>query len=531
MIKPARSKGSTNELKPDTATHHLSVLRLLVLICIIGLLGYGGFASVKAIVKRYTDSYKPWFAAYVDVTSTPAYPFQQLGSTKTKDAILSFVVDLPGSSCTPAWGGVYTLDEATNILNLDQRIVRLQQQGGSVAISFGGKKNQELAVTCDNVSALTSAYASVINRYHVNTIDFDIEGQDLNNTAANQRRVEAIRTLQTTMQAKGKKLAVWLTLPVTPQGLPLNATSIILEMLNGHINLAGVNIMTMDYGSSLTGGQTILSASENAMTQTVRQLGILYRMNHLILSDTVLWSKLGVTPMIGQNDTLDEIFSLADARALNQFAQANGAGRMSMWSANRDIACSSNYPDWQIVSNSCSGVRQAPQQYADILDQGFGNRMTFNSHLVTNAQLNQEASLPDNPATSPYPIWTPDGAYPTGYKVVWHHNIYEAKWWTQGNVPDDPVLESWQTPWQLIGPVLPGEKPAQLPTLPPGTYPDWSGTTIYQTGQRVLFNQVPYQAKWWNQGDSPAAVASDPSGSPWEQLTVAQVNAIKAGLQ
>ena len=31
------------------------------------------------------------------------------------------------------------------------------------------------------------------------------------------------------------------------------------------------------------------------------------------------------------------------------------------------------------------------------------------------------------------------GAYPKNTKIVWHHNVYEAKWWTQGDVPDAPV--------------------------------------------------------------------------------------------
>ena len=68
------------------------------------------------------------------------------------------------------------------------------------------------------------------------------------------------------------------------------------------------------------------------------------------------------------------------------------------------------------------------------------------------------------------------------------------------------------------------------PTLPAGTYPDWSGTVIYNAGQRVLFGGVPYQAKWWNQGDSPAAASSDPDGSPWVALTQTQIDTIMSTL-
>lgn len=92
----------------------------------------------------------------------------------------------------------------------------------------------------------------------------------------------------------------------------------------------------------------------------------------------------------------------------------------------------------------------------------------------------------------------------------------------------NPVLQQWQTPWELIGPVLPGEKPIPQPTLPEGTYPNWSGTAIYNTGDRVLFNGVPYQAKWWNTGQSPAAATSNPDSSPWVPLTQEQINTIVA---
>jgi chitinase len=104
--------------------------------------------------------------------------------------------------------------------------------------------------------------------------------------------------------------------------------------------------------------------------------------------------------------------------------------------------------------------------------------------------------------------------------------VYEAKWWTQGELPDNPVLQSWQTPWKLIGPVLPGEKPVENLTLPDGTYPNWSGTTQYNALDRVLFNGVPYKAKWWTQGDSPAASTSNPTSSPWVALTQEEVEEV-----
>ena len=55
----------------------------------------------------------------------------------------------------------------------------------------------------------------------------------------------------------------------------------------------------------------------------------------------------------------------------------------------------------------------------------------------------------DDPATSPYPIWNVNQAYPKGTKIVWHRNVYQAKWYTTGDQPDIPVAAADQTPWTL----------------------------------------------------------------------------------
>jgi chitinase len=525
------SKSSaTIEQYSSEPQRRLSPWRVMLAVFILISLSAGTvFALQQWRTNQPTISIKPWFASYVDVTATPAFAFDQLGTTSNRDAVLSFVVSSPQDACTPSWGGAYTLSQATGSLDLDRRIAHLQQESGSVAISFGGQKNQELAVNCTDPDKLFNAYQSVVNRYNINTIDLDIEGTDLTDAAAASRRATAIAQLQSQRRAAGKQFAVWVTLPVTPQGLDENGTNAVSQLLTHHVDLAGVNAMTMDYGSSLVKGTTMASASESALIQTEHQLGVLYQQAGLHLNDATLWAKMGATPMIGQNDIANEVFTLADATELNLFALSHKLGRMSMWSANRDMACGSNYVFTQVVSDACSGVPQNAYGFANHLGAGFDGSIFLSAGLVTTADTNSKlAQQPDNPATSPYQIWSPSGAYLKGTKVVWHHNVYQAKWWTQGDIPDNPVLQQWQTPWTLIGPVLPGEKPIPQPTLPAGTYPDWSGTTIYHTGDRVLFNGVPYQAKWWNTGQSPAAATSNPDSSPWVPLTQEQINAIVA---
>jgi chitinase len=506
----------------------LSPWRVLLALLIVSGLAAGSMTGMQRIQTDevpVASVHKAWFAAYVDVTATPTFAFEQMGETANRDAVLSFIVSAPTDGCTPSWGGAYTMDQASGSLDLDRRIARLQQQGGSVAVSFGGLLHHELAVGCKDPAKLKAAYASVIDRYNLNTIDLDLENVGLTDSAALTRRAEAIADLQSERRTHGKNLAVWVTLPVIPQGLTQDGTNGISALLAKHVDLAGVNVMTMDYGFSLAKGQSMLAGSEAALVRTQHQLGVLYQQADIHLNDGTLWSKIGATPMIGQNDDAAEIFSLQDATGLNKFALSHGLGRVSMWSANRDITCGNNYVDVKVVSTSCSGIKQGTQTFVSLLGAGFKGSLSLNAGFVTTADpaATQKA---DNPATSPYQIWSKTGAYLQGTKVVWHHNVYQAKYWTQGDLPDNPVLQDWQTPWDLIGPVLPNEKPIPQATLPAGTYPEWSGATAYDTGQRVLYKGTPYQAKWWNKGSSPAAASANLDASPWIPLTQEQINQV-----
>lgn len=501
--------------------------RLISTILFIGISAYGlvfGWHWWKQ--TQAAVALKPWFASYVDVTAQPTYDFEQLGSTSTPHVVLSFIVSSKQDSCIPSWGAAYSMDEARVKFDLDRRIARLRQQKGDVAISFGGLLNDELALKCTGRDRLLQAYKSVIDRYNITTIDLDLENAALTNKEALVRRADVIAALQAKQRQQGKSLAVWLTLPVAPQGLTQDGINAVAQFLSSRVDVAGVNVMTMDYGQSKQEKDSMAKASKEALTETHRQLGILYKQAGINLSSTTLWRKIGATPMIGQNDDKDEVFSLADALELNKFAHAKGVGRMSMWSANRDLPCGENYVDQKVVSDSCSGVKEEKLQFAMVLSKGFEGKIKNSATLVTTQDGVDDIQKPDDPAKSPYQIWQEKGAYLTGTKVVWHQNVYQAKWWTQGDMPDNPVLQSWQTPWQLVGPVLPGEKPIKQPKLPEGTYPEWKGTDEYETGTRVLFNGVPYQAKWWTQGDSPAAASSNADSSPWVPLTQEQVNQI-----
>jgi chitinase len=250
-----------------------------------------------------------------------------------------------------------------------------------------------------------------------------------------------------------------------------------------------------------------------ALDATTSQLDALYRRHGVDWSDAALSNHLGVTPMLGNNDVAGERFDTADARQVLDYVRSHGLQRVSYWSLNRDTACGPNNPGR--LSNVCSGVAEKPQEFAGIFGVLHGTAAAAAGVRATP----HVASVPaDNPNTAPYPIWQTARVYVKGDKVVWRGSVYQAKWYSQGDVPDAPVQHDWNTPWRLVGPVLPTDRPVPTTTLPAGTYPDWSSGVAYQKGARVLYRGVGYEAKWYTVGDAPDPSPVDPYSAPWSRI-------------
>jgi len=460
---------------------------------------------------------------YVDVTATPTFGFEDATQSQATNVILGFIVSAKNQPCQASWGRAYTLADAGNQLDLDRRIARLRQRGGEVAISFGGQANDELSTVCTDPAQLVSAYSDVVARYSADSIDLDIEGADASSPEASARRADAMHALQVQQKAAGRTLAVWLTLPVDPDGLTNSGRLVLTAMLNAKVDVAGVNGLTMDYGQSLPAGQTMAAASESALTKLAGQLATAYTAAGVRMDNEAAWQHVGATPMIGQNDYSTERFCLPDAESLLAFAQQHHLRRLSMWSLNRDQSCGPNYANVEVVSANCSGIEQQPSAFTKAFNAFTSGAVipaaTEGQSPTATSSSSARTNMVDDPANSPYQIWSPVLPYAKATKVVWHHNVYEAKWWTLGDTPDDPVATASDTPWTLVGPVLPGEHPAPTPTLKVGTYPQWSAGQTYVAGQRVLFDGVGYQAKWYTHGDVPGMVVSDPGQTPWEHIT------------
>ena len=305
---------------------------------------------------------------------------------------------------------------------------------------------------------------------------------------------------------------MWLTLPVSSGGLLPDALGVVADTLRAGVDLAGVNVMAMDFGEP---DIDMFTAVEAALTATQAQVLRTYRDQGRPLTSTEAWNKVGGTVMIGQNDIEGEVFTVVDAQALMAFAATVPLGRLSMWSLNRDSQCGgAAFADVAVLSNTCSGTTQTELEFSRTMSALEGDVPTRTARTLKSPTT----TVPASPSNDPYPAWQPAATYVEGTRVVRNGFVYQAKWYNQNTDPAAVLAAAHLGPWQLIGPVLPTDRAPTTTTLPVGTYPEWSPATPYPAGTRVLLDGRPFEAKWYNQGASPDAAMLDASVSPWRRL-------------
>ncbi len=217
-------------------------------------------------------------------------------------------------------------------------IVNFQAAGGRVILSFGGASGTYLENACSD-NGMFNLVKSVLDTTGARAIDFDVEGSQINSGALNTRRNNVAKRLQ----AAYPRLYVSYTLPVDPTGLPPEALTVVRSAHAAGVEVSLVNIMAMDYGDASSAmGQRAIAAA----TATFNQIKGIFSGK----TDAQLWSMIGVTPMIGVNDTTSEVFRQADASQLTTFAQQKGLGLLSYWALQRDMPGGSDFNDFSLVN-------------------------------------------------------------------------------------------------------------------------------------------------------------------------------------
>ena len=343
---------------------------------------FNGYSNAPPPPKAFDPPVWPkrFFAPYVDVCLWPKFDiYKKAIEVGYQFYTLAFIVAKGPNNPTPSWGGYYSVSSGY----LKKDINNLRSKGGDVIVSFGGAAGTELAGAAKNLSTLVNAYQSVIDAYKLTHIDFDVEGFWVADKRSIDLRSKAIALLQRNAKKKGKTLHVWLTLPVLPTGLTQNGLYVVESAVKNKVDLDGVNIMAMDYGDNAAPppadmGKLAIKAAQNLF----RQLKGVYSKYGINKPDKELWHMVGITPMIGLNDVVSEIFYQSDAKEVLAFAEKMDIGMLSFWSATRD----KQHPKGKLkyVTPHYSSILQKPYEFSKIFmaftppwrDLGYGKSGT-----------------------------------------------------------------------------------------------------------------------------------------------------------
>ena len=239
---------------------------------------------------------------------------------------LAFATGICGSE---TWGGVKP--DALVAAN----IPLFNQQNRNYIISTGGAAGSFNCGSAEGMRGFINRYASK----NLIGIDFDIEaGQSASDILALVKSVHDVQaefpglrfsfTLATLASTNGAAATA-------PYG-DLNVTgyNTLKALAQYPISNYTINLMVMDYGAAGAQNCVIGTSGKCDMGKSAIQAA-----KNLFARYGIGNDRIELTPMIGQNDVVDEFFTLADADTLSAWARSNGIVGLHFWSLDRDSPC------------------------------------------------------------------------------------------------------------------------------------------------------------------------------------------------
>ena len=263
----------------------------------------------------------------------------------------------------------------------------LRSLGGDAIISFGGwtadSGGTDLGNTCSSASAAATQIENVVTYFDATRIDFDIESIALSNHNDVDLTNQALALVRSWASSTGRSLGISYTIPVLTTGLTSDGLNVLTDGRSHGFTPDVVNAMAMDYGTS---GTEMGTAAEQALDATAGQVASTYG-----LSSSAAYAMMGLTPMIGQNDSAGEIFSLNDASNVESYAASKGIAVLSFWSEGRD---NGGCPGTTSASSTCSGISQSTGQFTTTFEpftggtsNGGGYPTGYHELIVQNSRL------------------------------------------------------------------------------------------------------------------------------------------------
>jgi chitinase len=351
-----------------------------------------------------------------------------MSASGIKAFTLAFVVANGG--CTPAWEADAGLDNVSSDTQIAPIINAVRSAGGDVVVSFGGYGGTKLGQDCSSAQATAAAEQTVINKYGLHAVDFDLEEPEYENATAIANELGAAQILQ----ANNSNLYESVTIPGTTSGTGYFGQQLLNEAKSLGYTPNAYSIMPFDGGFS--GASSQITALQDFNTILVNTFG---------WSSANAYAHEGFSGMNGRTDSA-EYFYQSDFQSVLSFAQSHGMARFTYWSVNRDRQC--NPPDNNgSLSGTCSSVTQNDWDFTKIVAQFVGSSST--NPTPTPTKTSNPTPTPTSPPSgtcSGVAAWNSTTAYVGGNKVTYNNQLWQAKWWTENDVPGGAAGV-----WTLLG--------------------------------------------------------------------------------
>jgi chitinase len=284
---------------------------------------------------------------YIDITMSSPTMASVASATGQKFFTTAFIIG-SAAGCVPTWGGTIPLTESRIVNDINA----IKAGGGDVTVAFGGAVGPYLEHLCTTQSSLVAAYEKVIDTLKITHLDIDVEASV---------NIDMMTKALAQVQRERSGITVSFTLLLQADTYGLNdalGVSVLTSAKANGLNVGIVNPMTMDYGLSVPdfGNSVILAAGS-----VLKQMATIYPEK----SDAQRKAMLGLTPMIGRNDT-GPVFQLDDAQQVVAWANSNKIASVAFWSVGRDNGgCPGG-----ATSPTCSSIAQSTYAFTNIF-KGF----------------------------------------------------------------------------------------------------------------------------------------------------------------
>ena len=222
-------------------------------------------------------------------------------------------------------------------------LVKLRRSDIDYVISTGGADG---IFTCNSEQGMEKFLARYNSR-HLLGFDFDIEAGQSEEVIANlEKQIHGAQQRHPHLRMS----FTLATLSATEPGRPtLNAHGAMLMKAIDKVGLKNyfINLMVMNFGEAKP-ENCVVEGSRCAMAASSVAVARNFAKEYL-----VPLQRIELTPMIGVNDVVDNVFTLNDARQLASFVHRNDLGGLHFWSLNRDGACPVGS---KMLSPSCHGL-------------------------------------------------------------------------------------------------------------------------------------------------------------------------------